>query len=63
MSPVRIRSFTVPRGSTFVCVPQDGSGPFIAQEGTQVTLVASDTWERAVSAMQALQQPEPVKDE
>ena len=54
MSKVRIRSFTVPRGSTFVCVPQDGSGPFIAQEGTQVTLVASETWEQAAEAIREL---------
>ena len=50
MSDVRLRSWTVPNGSRFVCVPQDGNGPFIAESGTQVVLVGRDTWEQAIRA-------------
>lgn len=51
MSRVRERSFTVPKGSRFVCVPLDGSGPVIAEAGEQVTIYVSETWDQAARTM------------
>lgn len=50
----RIRSFTVPRGSRFVCVPMDGGGPLVVEEGCQVTIRVDESWEVAVEAARAL---------
>lgn len=62
MSKVRVRSFTVPSGSKFVCVPPDGGGPVIAEAGCQVTVVVGETWEQTVDAIRKLRE-EPAKDE
>lgn len=53
-----MRSFTVPAGSNFVCVPLDGSGPLIASAGEQVLIVVAETWDRALNeAMRRLTEP------
>jgi hypothetical protein len=55
VNSMRLRSWTVPKGGKFVCVPQDGSGPFIAEAGAQVVIVGRDTWEQALrEAMEEL---------
>lgn len=54
MSDVRLRSFTVPKGSKFVCVPQDGGGPLVVEEGCQVSIRVDESWEVAVEAARAL---------
>jgi hypothetical protein len=58
---VRIRSFTVPPGSRFVCVPIDGGGPLIAESGSTVTVAVGDTWEQTADAIRVVRdqaQPE-----
>ena len=59
MSHVKTRSFTVPKGRIWSCVPADGDGPFVAHEGETVMLVLANTWEAAVrEAMLRLATPE-----
>jgi hypothetical protein len=50
---MKLRSWTVPPGSKFVCVPQDGDGMFIAEAGAQVVIVGRDTWEQALAEAMA----------
>ena len=49
MSSLKLRSFTVPNGSRFVCTPLDGQGPFLAESGEQVVIVARETWDKALA--------------
>lgn len=56
---VRLRSFTVPRGSRFVCVPPDGSGPIIVEEGCQVSIRVDESYEVAIEAARALFETKP----
>lgn len=51
---MRLRSFTVPRGSRFVVVPPDGGGPLVVEEGCQVTIRVDESWERVVEAAREL---------
>lgn len=62
VSKVRVRSFTVPKGSRFVCMPLDGAGPLIAEAGCQVTVTVGETWEQTVDAIRLLRE-EAAKDE
>ena len=64
MSHVKTRSFQVPKGRIWSCVPADGDGPFVAHEGETVMLVLAHTWEAAMrEAMERLKKPEPDKNE
>lgn len=48
MSDLKLRSFTVPNGKPWLCVPPDGDGVFIANPGEQVVLVSRQTWDEAI---------------
>jgi hypothetical protein len=48
MSNVKLRSFTVPAGKAWMCVPPDGDGIFKAEPGEQVVLVSRQTWDDAI---------------
>lgn len=50
----RIRSFTVPKGSRFICTPLDGDGPLIVGEGCQVSIRVDESWEVALEAMRGM---------
>lgn len=64
MSHVKTRSFTVPKGRIWSCVPADGDGPFVAHEGETVLLVLAHSWESAMrEAMEKLAKAESGKDE
>lgn len=63
MSRVRQRSFTVPKGSKFICVPLDGSGPLIAEAGEQVIITVAETWDIGTRHLLAsLVKPEPTDE-
>lgn len=49
MSGMKLRSWTVPPGLRFVCMPQDNGGSFVAEAGAQVVIVGRDTWEQALA--------------
>jgi hypothetical protein len=55
---VKLRSFTVPKGSRFICTPTDGQGPVIAEAGAQVTIVVSETWDEAAHLITTIRKPE-----
>jgi hypothetical protein len=48
VSKLKLRSFTVPPGKPWLCVPPDGDGPFIAPPGDQVVIVSRETWDEAL---------------
>lgn len=59
MSHVKTRAFSVPKGRLWSCVPPDGDGPCIAQEGETVMIVIAHKWEEAMQeAMRRLMLPE-----
>ena len=49
MSTLKTRSFTVPAGSNFVCVPSDGGGPLICNAGDHILIVVAETFDEAAA--------------
>jgi hypothetical protein len=44
---MKFRSFTVPPGKPWMCIPPDGDGLFKAEPGEQVVIVSRQTWDEA----------------
>lgn len=52
VSTVKSRSFVVPPGQVWSCIPKDGDGPCIAHEGDTVLIIVERSWEKAVRVAQ-----------
>lgn len=45
---MKLRSFTIPPGRDWMCVPPDGDGIFKAEPGEQVVMVSRQSWDEAI---------------